>query len=735
MSDQWNQDPFPTPDCADARARVIELHKSYLHLLRNQPTQQSIEAELRREEEEAEKLAEEAARADDEAERAPSAEAIVAEPETAPASGMAPHAPEPTPEDGPPSEPRPDTRPLEEPIDAPVGVAGTQDEPELPAHVPGTLSEASVENLKAIARRPRAGEERKRVEKFRRESRFARKAWAGALFAVGIWMAYGLGSLLGTNFQQQVLAKLKIPLPAAALTVPLVLGLAVLLVFACWGLARAQQLHRMATKAPREIPYLDNVGHIYEIEVYHAESGEENAALDKKLETQRKTLLGGKSQSETKEDLTLSRLFFGVIVALFAIPNVLFYPHQTIEQWILAVLIASAPVAFVVYFSWMLANHTVDWPLLSEELMDPSDAQGKITAHENRLKEAAIQRVEARKAAEEARKKAIEAEQITLKVASDSRKHELAKQTLIQEREAEERRIAALEREKAVREEQRKVVRAATAKVRLDVALKQHETDAHDGLAELREAASTFENHRGYSKREQEVMRDDLTKSSRVFWGVLFPLSAVAGLFATYPASLTIAELFNQRFQYFMHNRVAIFPWVLWCVAIAIGEWLVIMSLHKRKIAEEQHHVLVNFYDEQERLTGHRYRIKTFGELAGERKGARSLLISGLVILVLEFLANAAYLLKNTESNMAIALLLALVPLTVFVGLTFPNSQSHTRRHKLKEALAWARSLPVPQRPSLFNRNNAPGTSAEIRDLYERATGYVDPASPKRKVD
>lgn len=694
----YSHDPYPTPACDEAREYVKEVHTAFLEHVRRKPTKATVENTV------LEEL---------KAEEAVNSDAPVAQAPPAPELAQAPTELGTTVEAAPgaTSTPIPAAKPNvsedEEPVHEPV-------------KVPHALDQETISNFEEIASRTRATAERNRLDALRKDVKNAKRNSLIATFVIGTWMAFGFSDMLARVIRSQIVDKIGLDrygltVPVPMITLVLASIIAGLITYVTYWLANALQVHRIASKAAREIPYIDTIGHIYEIEYLKTSSPDEEQGkfLEKKLETVRKTVLNGKTLQEAREELRIATIFFAVIAAFCAIANFLFFPHRNLEEAVFGILAAALPVAFVWLLMRFASNHTIQWPRLAEELTDPSVAAQKLSEHRERVRQAEEnakrQRELDRKAKEAAREAELKAADEAARIKAQKAQEDADKERKKQDEDRLREKIQTQEKVVAERLVQAERTYVATTEAR---------------LADLKAAAATFESHRGYSRREQMILRERLTQSRLLFWGLLVPSSALLGILATYPASLTLWSIFGLRFQYIMQNRVAPISWVFWMFLIAVAEVVMVMGLHKMHQAKQHERVLEHFYDEEERLNGQRYRIKNWAEINDERKSAKRWITFGVLLLSLEFIANSLYLLQNSDANRELAIILALVPLALFVALTIPHTQNHHRRSLLREAIDWARSL--PDRPPGFVKEdpNADAPSRTMRNRFEQETSF-----------
>jgi hypothetical protein len=712
-----SHDPYPTRRCPDARKRVKLVHASFLEHAKNKPTLEQITAQVNAE-------FPEIAPADSDVppESHSSAQGQgPADSSTPPAETPAQGAEAPA-QGGDTAAPAPAT-----PARPAVGDEENEPEPDIDlATVPDLMSPETLKAYEEIATRPRATAERNRLDGMRAEVGKEQKKSTRAIFLVAGLLSAGFAIAIATLIRQQFLEKLGLVQLKLGFIIPFlsfVIGLVLAVVFAkliaycVRSLAHATQTYRIASKAPRDIPYVDIVGHIYEVELIKTQTPteEQQQFLTKKLETKRKDLLNGKTLDEAKEELRISQGIFAVIAVFFAVANFLAIPHRSFEQTLLGVLAAIVPVAFIWMFMRALSNHTIEWPKLSEELTDPSVASGKLTEHRNRIEKAKADAREQRRL-EKVRKQELEE---ALRRAETEEARKIAEAA---HRQAEDQARVDVETKKGVQLKSRNQLIAN----RFQEATKKWEADWESKLAELKDASADFESQRGYSRREQDVLKSRARQLRPIFWWLLMPASLFLGVLATYPASLTFWSIFNLRYTYLFNFKLAPITWAFWVFLIVMAEVVMVMGLHRYKMAAEHKRTLENFYDEEERLDGKRYHVRGWNEVKEEQAVGKRNMILGGVLLALEFFANVVYLNQNSDANFALAIILALGPFFVFVALTVPHVQLHHRLHALSRALDWAVSL--PPHPEWEDDRNDDADSRKKRKGYEDDTGYGEPA-------
>lgn len=689
-------DPYPTENCDQAREHVLEVHKAYLDLLREEPNRVAVEASVR----------EALGPAPSETEQTEELEVSLPGPASKPGETGDDQRPDASVPEAPSQTPTPKETVIAPSSSAPTAEASIWEQPEL---VP----------LTAVAARPRAAAERNRLAKLRRDTRDGRWNWKLALFVVGPFCVWGSATLLTVVLQKRFGLLLGEGSGQLVMAVPLALILTAALVYFCRLYAANWQLVRLTKKNPRDIPYVDVVGEIRRIELYENQHGDEaiERDLDRSLATLKRSLIGAKTREEAQEDQKIFTALFGAVFLLLGAFNFLGVPRAGLEEALTALFLAVLPLVFQLAFTLKLADYMLDLPPLSDELLDPQDARATLEKNEREKRE----RLEREQA--DARRRADEMELARLA----AEKSRIEAQASLDEAERKQREEEeARKKGELIKIAEDKI--AVTIHSKYEQVIRDHTVLRAKRFAELQEAANKFERERGYSKAELQVLEKE-HRSSKTRGFALIILSALVGLFATYPASITTNEIFDLQFQHLFHQRIALFPWLIWWIGTLLAEGVLVFAWHRVQAVEEGHNVLMNQYDENERLNGLRYRLKTFDEVVAARKSVRLFQIGGFAVLLLEFVANAYYLVTNSGANPVLAVLLAMVPFALFVVLIWPNLVNHNYQRRLHEAINFAKTL--PQRSAAIPISNAP--SAQARAAYEALTGgVVDPMNPNK---
>jgi cell division protein FtsL len=569
------------------------------------------------------------------------------------------------------------------------------------------LSDEALPRLKEIAGRKRAGAERKGAEAIRQEAETGCRRAGVGLAAVGWLSGLGLGAMLSDILFHQVVEKVPVPALHTVFSAP-VLAALVAGVYAAFAwlfgthLAAAIQEFMIARREPRQTPYIDALGRIYEIEMFGGAPRNESEESEVRnfVDHQRRTAVDGHSSEEAARNLQLHAGLFAVVAVGGALANFGAIGGSSGGGYLLGLLVAMLVLCTMVYVPFLASRYAVKWPPLPETLMDPSDAQARLTADKNLLERI---RVEHRTQRETGDKDA--------RLVNMNRELALLKEKLekvrrdVDDRKAEFRNRFDTEVAKLMQQLGRNV-----------------ERQSRDKLAALRSAIEDYEAHRGYSFSEQRVMKSRLFAARLLFWTLVIPFTLIMGVLATYPASVAAWDFMQQRFIYFLGFRVAPLSWLTFIALVAAAEWLIVLSHEVRESINEKVHTLNEHYPEKRRMEGLRYEIATEDEAAAVRKRAQRWLMLGVVGLLIETTFNFGYMIQTQASDRWLAALLSFVPLAFFVMLTFMHGLLHHRITSLKHAIEWASTLrgcPTKKQPRL-------DIGKDPEDIiYENGTGGV----------
>jgi hypothetical protein len=181
-------------------------------------------------------------------------------------------------------------------------------------------------------------------------------------------------------------------------------------------------------------------------------------------------------------------------------------------------------------------------------------------------------------------------------------------------------------------------------------------------------------------------------RNRTLFMTVAFLVS----ILATYPASITLSDIFDLGIMRLHRFQVAPFPWLIWIVVAWFGKEIFVSGRKDYHRWQKLKNIVENFYNEDERLAGIRYIVRSNKVLAQDRQTATNKILIGCFLLLLEACANLWYLYRNAGGDFVLAGILALVPFSIFVVMAFLQGESEFKIRNLQEAYEWARTLPRP---------------------------------------
>jgi hypothetical protein len=538
---------------------------------------------------------------------------------------------------------------------------------------------------------------------------------AGAL-VLGIWLGYGIGTLIARRFN----------LPEATwLLLGLVTGGGILAL-----VMRTAQMYQHAAEAnkePSKIPYLAHLADCYTKQVFKVSpdeelSEEQKRTLGRRLEKWKQERQGGVEQDEAHAQQRLGFTMLYIVAAMVVMSCIYAYgvvPPQRIFE---SATVFGFPAALLVMIVYWLAPVSLRLPELGEHQEEHSKIAQEIQLARHDLEQKTSELSEA-----EQKISAIEAErrEIELKKLESSGK-------ILADQKAFEIRITEtqLQRDEESRKQQLAAAREA-AQTTFKAALAEWEKTGQQLLKILRDKTNEWEKERGFSRQERiNIIRQlKIAKNKKLTLDIFSGLSIIV---LTYFASITVNEIIGGSYIYPGGStglRVAPMPWAMWIFVIFMIEKLVIVpNMAKLSILKHKEHVLNHGFEYNSRFKGYRYSIATNEENRIPRKSHWFWISVGIAALLIEFACNAIYLYSYGDSDGVLAYVIALLPMAAFVGLIFPLAETQEATERLGDALL------TPERPSQIGLAPAPvggakalsAKSKQAHDSWE-ALGYKDP--------
>lgn len=476
---------------------------------------------------------------------------------------------------------------------------------------------------------------------------------------MAVWLSAGLANYIGP----WAVARFPFAIQAWVYSMFAAAVSAVGLHWVTTSIARNYQLTSEGALQPTEIPHLSQIANVIRQEEFQTEdlTPGQQKILDRKLQEYNSLRRRGKRTETARMELFGLLAAFVMLLVAFVTVGFFRYGHATFEEGMISFVIAFVPAVALSVLILRMAEVSLDIPQ-----MYPFDG--------------------------------IAPEELARRAASE--KHgQLTKEG---QRSANHRAILKSQASAAYQQ-----------------ATSEHRKVAEALLLDLRAVVNTWEKERGFTLEEQAYMEAE-RQHLEDFKRRLYAISIICALVATYPASITLGEALNLPFDHTMFTGMTRFcwwTWGFWFVVVLGAEFTLVSSLTDIKRVQYAQNVLLNGYDEVNRRAGLRYVIKTQEQAQIENRWPRIWFTGSVILLLLEFAANIAYMIRFSDVGVAFGAVLAVVPFTFLMVSIFPLLKFNHSLSWLNEALGrqgWR---------SRLRRGAPPETSQERREsaLEERA--------------
>ena len=196
----------------------------------------------------------------------------------------------------------------------------------------------------------------------------------------------------------------------------------------------------------------------------------------------------------------------------------------------------------------------------------------------------------------------------------------------------------------------------------------------------------------------------------------------------TYFASISLSTLSQMSLVYVGNVRIAPIWWLGCVFFLAVAEIMLVRAIVATRVKEYEHHVLMEGYNEADRIKGLTYRVADAEELLRLKKSNRLLLGVGVGIITIELGLNIFYMLNFSDGSPMESFVLPLLFSFTFLGLALNLVEQYRQKQFLEDALDkdWRMNAPAQGRPANFQERTAQTHAA--RNHWQQASRFEDPS-------
>lgn len=255
---------------------------------------------------------------------------------------------------------------------------------------------------------------------------------------------------------------------------------------------------------------------------------------------------------------------------------------------------------------------------------------------------------------------------------------------------------------------------------------------------DLRVATGKWEELRHFNQKEISHMtglRNLLNR--RMFW-LLYPISIISALLATYPASIFTSEAMDIGFIYTTMGKVSPVVWAIWTMLMIGAEFLIVTGFTNISKFNYYREVLLQNYDMNLRKKGMTYTVLRKNDAKRQSIGSKFKLALGIVILSIELVANVLYLKQQAVADISIfTFVISLVPFLLLIGFAFITAEHKYQLFYLNDALGYGVPENNTQRKASDSYSVRNSETRRELDEIERNIGprHINAKKPNKLTD